>query len=119
MAELLRSRIVGRLPLLAAIVLVLAYYACIPSRRVELSSDYYPSLARAFLQGRLDLGRKDECVKLASLRDPYDAYENARIRFHSHYKFSLVFIQLPCGPLSEVQTTIRDCNCILGQAINC
>jgi hypothetical protein len=82
MAELLRSRIVGRLPLLAAIVLVLAYYACIPSRRVELSSDYYPSLARAFLQGRLDLGRKDECVKLASLRDPYDAYENARIRFH-------------------------------------
>ena len=80
MVDPLRSRLVGRLPLFAAIVLVLGYYACIPSPRAGLTSNYYPSLARAFLQGRLDLGREDACAKLAELRDPYDADANAGIR---------------------------------------
>jgi len=77
MADHFRSRMVGRLPLFAAIALVLGYYACIPSRSTW---PHYPSLARAFLEGRLDLGHEDACAKLAELRDPYDPDSNLRIR---------------------------------------
>jgi hypothetical protein len=83
MLEPFRRRVVGGLPLFTALALVLGYYACIPSQRARLTSDYYPSMARAFLQGRLDLGRKEACAKLAELRDPYDADANARIRFQA------------------------------------
>jgi hypothetical protein len=66
----------------AAVIAVLAYYAWVPSYARELvdSRDYYPSMARAFLTGKLDLGREAACARLAKLSDPYDPVANRVIR---------------------------------------
>lgn len=72
----------GSWGVIAAVVAILGYYAWVPAYAPELvtSRDYYPSMARAFLAGKLDLGREATCARLAKLADPYDPVANRLIR---------------------------------------